>query len=187
MSVKLNLGCGSIYLEGFENLDYDKNSLADKQLDLNHKPYPYEDDSVDFIYASNVVEHLSDMRLFFRECHRILKPGGRLHIKCPHIVGVGYFTHPEHINPNACNFRFPLHLTENNSGENWFNRDKETVRYFLVEDMKFRYGSEEDQKFYERIISFLANLNIRLCERVWCGWVGGFNQIEYKLVKKKEK
>jgi predicted SAM-dependent methyltransferase len=43
--------------------------------DLNIFPYPFEDNSFDFILYSHVVEHLYSPVLSLDECFRILKPG----------------------------------------------------------------------------------------------------------------
>jgi len=31
------------------------------------------------------------------------------------------------------------------------------------------------------VFSFFANLNPYFCSRVWCFWVGGFEEIEYRF------
>lgn len=40
------------------------------------QPWPLADASADLCLADNVIEHLPDPAGFFRECHRVLKPGG---------------------------------------------------------------------------------------------------------------
>jgi predicted SAM-dependent methyltransferase len=75
---KLNLGCGSNILSGWENHDAD--------LDIT-KPLPHEDNSIDFIFAEHVVEHTTtpDAVRFFTESYRILKPDGILRIAVPSV------------------------------------------------------------------------------------------------------
>ena len=48
------------------------------------------ENSFDAIYMGHVVEHLHDARSLFIECHRILRPGGRLVIVTPNAAGWGH-------------------------------------------------------------------------------------------------
>ncbi|NBW21092.1 MAG: methyltransferase domain-containing protein [Caulobacteraceae bacterium] len=77
--MKLNLGCGGNILQGWENHDSD--------LDIS-KPLPHEDNSIDFIFAEHVCEHLTtpDVVRFFMEAYRILKDGGTIRIAVPSVV-----------------------------------------------------------------------------------------------------
>jgi predicted SAM-dependent methyltransferase len=77
---KLNLGCGGNTLEGFENHDAD--------VDIS-KALPWKDESVDFILAEHVFEHVTppDGMRFLTECLRILKRGGVLRL-CVPVIGV---------------------------------------------------------------------------------------------------
>lgn len=74
--LKLNVGCGDVYLNGWVNIDLDS-SKADLKCDVRGR-LPYEDASVDFIFSEHFIEHLSvnDGVEFFKECFRVLKPGG---------------------------------------------------------------------------------------------------------------
>jgi len=78
----LNLGCGELAKKGWINLDIDKAPNVDVVWDLNKRPYPFEDNSIDEIYSSCVLEHLKNLGIFAEECFRILKPGGKIRIKC---------------------------------------------------------------------------------------------------------
>lgn len=59
------------------------NPLLDeaKLTDGSHIPYP--DESFDIVVADNVVEHIADPAVVFREVGRVLKPGGRFLFKTP--------------------------------------------------------------------------------------------------------
>lgn len=64
--------------------------------DLNGR-WPFEDDSVDFIDASNILEHLKDPIHSMNEAWRILKVGGVIDIVVPSTDGRGAFQDPTHI------------------------------------------------------------------------------------------
>ena len=59
------------------------------EVDLR-KPLPWEDQSVHFLFAEHVVEHLTPTEawFFFKECRRVLKAGGTLRVVVPSIVRV---------------------------------------------------------------------------------------------------
>ncbi len=52
---------------------------------------PFEEGELDAILSFDVFEHVQDVRRTLNECHRILKPGGRLFVVFP-----GYFHPTEH-------------------------------------------------------------------------------------------
>ena len=54
-----------------------------KNADLNIAPIPFEDDFFDIVIASHIIEHLDDPINFFKECIRVLKPGGILYVEAP--------------------------------------------------------------------------------------------------------
>jgi len=51
-------------------------------FDLSQK-FPFEDSKFDIIYASEILEHIPDDKLFLKECHRILVQGGVIIITVP--------------------------------------------------------------------------------------------------------
>ena len=91
---ELLIGCGntrkkqlSLPDKGHEwqdlvTLDMDPDCKPDVEWDLNHIPYPFEDNTFEEIHAYEVLEHYGqqgDWKAFFAhfsEFHRILKPGG---------------------------------------------------------------------------------------------------------------
>jgi SAM-dependent methyltransferase len=77
----LNFGCGTNRLEGWANYD--------AEIDIS-KPLPFMRGHADFILAEHVVEHVAygEALLFFRECRRVLKPGGVLRVAVPSIEQV---------------------------------------------------------------------------------------------------
>jgi len=83
--MKINFGCGRLRKPDHINIDITQyidgkgNKMVDVVLDVEREKLPYEDNSVDEILADNVFEHLGDGFIFaLNECHRVLKPNGRL-------------------------------------------------------------------------------------------------------------
>jgi predicted SAM-dependent methyltransferase len=79
---KLHFGAGSLVLEGFLNSDM----LGQVPINIGRK-LPFDDEEIDLIYTSHVIEHLpkEDFKFFLRECLRILKRGGINLIAIPSI------------------------------------------------------------------------------------------------------
>lgn len=79
--LKLNLGCGSNKLEGWENYDAD--------VDIT-KSLPWPADSAQFILIEHCVEHVSYHEAvgFFEEAMRVLVPGGTLRVTVPSLEQV---------------------------------------------------------------------------------------------------
>jgi len=151
MSQYLNLGCGRIifpldkekpnpfpehlanlpdscYEPGWVNVDKYPNPGVNETIDLFRFPWirssngnPFNDNSVDEIWASHIIEHiphqvalvdgtppnmtreysrlinnLDGFFVFFAECYRLLKPGGIVHIRCPFGLSVGGIADPTH-------------------------------------------------------------------------------------------
>lgn len=92
--LNLNIGAGEYVIDGFASLDfYSEHYYPNKKKFLkNRMPYdirsdtiPFEDNVVDNIYVSHVIEHIEDkfVKHLFVEAKRVLKPGGVLRIACP--------------------------------------------------------------------------------------------------------
>jgi SAM-dependent methyltransferase len=56
-------------------------------LDLNGR-FPIEDRKFSYVSCVEGIEHLQDHYQFVRECHRVLKPGGRLVLSTPNILNL---------------------------------------------------------------------------------------------------
>jgi len=80
----LNLGCGSRFHLGWENVDMYPYGPGVRVHDLT-KRTPYDDETFDVVYHSHVLEHFPRRQAlsFLQECRRILKSGGVVRVVVP--------------------------------------------------------------------------------------------------------
>jgi len=94
--MKINFGAGGNQLRGWKNLDIQYEGFG--FIDIS-KPLPLPDESVTHCFSEHCVEHVTapDGFRFFKECYRILKPGGMIRITVPSIESVFHTMTPEYI------------------------------------------------------------------------------------------
>jgi predicted SAM-dependent methyltransferase len=83
---KLHIGCGSVRLEGWINIDNNNQSQSvDIVWDISDRLPFLENSSCSLIYNEHFLEHLSVEQgiVFLKECYRILKTNGTLRIAMP--------------------------------------------------------------------------------------------------------
>ena len=185
MPRRLNLGCGDFPKDGFLNVDLRPAPGVQLIHDLSELPYPFEDEQFDRIEADHVLEHLPEVFPVMRELHRILSPTGKLVIRVPHFSRG--FSHPEHRRGFDATFRyyfdptFPggyagVHFVCESNRMRWFAQPylKESVLPKPLNLVGKAVGFAIDS---------LANLSPLVCSRVWCNYVGGFEEIEFVFTK----
>lgn len=62
-------------IKKLETFRRDLAHVAFEQSDAS-KPFPFADGRFDFIYCASLIEHLEDRSNLYRECRRLLAPGG---------------------------------------------------------------------------------------------------------------
>jgi hypothetical protein len=98
--MKLNLGCGSVQLEGYVNVDNAPSTKPDMLFDIAHDGLGWlEDESVSEVRAFDFLEHIPLGRTIFviEEIYRVLKMGGRFEHRTPSTDGRGAFQDPTHL------------------------------------------------------------------------------------------
>lgn len=87
--ILVNLGCGRTRHAEWINLDVDPQGSDVRRWDAR-KPLPFTDGSVDMVYHSHLLEHLSadEGRRLIQDCFRVLKAGGILRVVVPDLAGI---------------------------------------------------------------------------------------------------
>lgn len=82
--MKLHLGCGEKYIEGFVHIDMLEYEHIDHKSSLEELNF-IESNSVEYIYASHVLEHFSrdSIEQVLSEWLRVLQPCGVLRVAVP--------------------------------------------------------------------------------------------------------
>jgi len=191
--IVVNLGCGKVRIP--DSIGVDRvmiNDYVDVVHDLNVVPYPFRDNSIDEIHLYHVLEHLHDPIKKLEEIHRILKPGGILHMRVPHFSSMGAFTDITHVRPFGY---YSFDCFEKNNYQHFYTNVE-----FAVVKKEIKYlGLYPNDGFYAKyvhpnqcpwlarpfvgILNYLINLSPTAFERVWCFWVGGATEVVIILKK----
>lgn len=97
LPVCLDLGCGD-QKQYPDNIGVDVRQARDVDVvaDLRNG-IPMPDRSVDRVFAVHLLEHLIDFLPLVDECHRVLRPGGLLHVLSPWWRYVNAVADPTHV------------------------------------------------------------------------------------------
>lgn len=85
--VRVNFGSGTFPLEGWINVDLDRTTRPTVVADLA-KVAPFANGSVDYIFTEDFIACLGlpGMKVFLRECRRIIKPQGAMRVLTPDLA-----------------------------------------------------------------------------------------------------
>jgi predicted SAM-dependent methyltransferase len=88
--MKIHLGCGVRYIDGWENVDWSDKYKVDHKLDIGTEPLPFEDGVASNVISSHLIEHLTRWEGIhhLKEILRVLKPGGELVLAFPDIIRI---------------------------------------------------------------------------------------------------
>ncbi|MEE9312906.1 MAG: methyltransferase domain-containing protein [Planctomycetota bacterium] len=184
---QLNLGCGQFPRDGWLNLDCDPNAKADVFHNLDEFPWPFADGEFETVFASHVLEHTSDPFAVMKEIHRILEPGGRAIIKVPHFSRG--FTHPDH--KRGFDVSFPMYFDpefEGGFSGTMFELSRTRLKWFAQPWLKKKSLGPLSYAFgrvFGAGVDLFANLSPFAASRLWGYWIGGFEEVEFDLIKQK--
>lgn len=94
--MKLNLGCGNDYRSSWHNVDILARYDPDEFVDLNRRPWPWDDDCAERVDMIDVLEHLDDVVGAMDEAWRVCVPDGRLTVRVPHHESPNAVIDPTH-------------------------------------------------------------------------------------------
>jgi hypothetical protein len=94
--LKLDLGCGQSKQEGFTGVDIVKMDGVDVVADLFTFPWPFDDDSVEEVFASHFIEHVPDLPATMNELYRVMKDGAKVRFVHPYLKSDRAFQDPTH-------------------------------------------------------------------------------------------
>jgi SAM-dependent methyltransferase len=95
--VVVDLGCGD-QRQYPTNLGVDRRRTPEVAAVADvSRPLPLRDGSVDRVFVVHVLEHLVDFLPLVDECHRVLRPGGVLHVLSPWWQHVNAVADPTHV------------------------------------------------------------------------------------------
>ena len=101
--MKLNLGCGKKYIDGWVNVDFYDDSKCDVKHDLEKFPWPWEDGSVSEIEIIHTLEHLgADWKVYIKilqEMYRISEDDATINVHVPSPWHWNYISDPSHVRP----------------------------------------------------------------------------------------
>jgi SAM-dependent methyltransferase len=134
----LDFGCGgSPYRSLFPNADY-RRADFDAMADLNYvigcnSRVDERDQTFDLILSTQVAEHVTSATDYFAECHRLLKPGGRL-------ICTTHGIYPDH----GCPYDFQRWTADG------LKRDLETAGFSVAEMKKLTTNARALMYFLQR-------------------------------------
>lgn len=157
---KMNLGSGKDYKPGWLNVDILERTQPDLVLDLGREvKLPIEvqtfgggyavveENSLDAIYANNVLEHVPDLPCLMTNLLAMLKEGGAIELEVPYEKSTTAWQDPTHL--RAMNLNSWLYYTSWFWYLGWFHQRFEMVHFQWL-DTKLT-ACEEDKAAFMRV------------------------------------
>ena len=184
---KLNIGSGEFLKSGFVNVDFYSVTKPDVEHDLSKFPYPFEDNYFDHVESDHCFEHLENPFAVMKEVHRISKDKATVFIRVPHFSRG--FTHAEH--KAGFDVTFPYYFKKDfKGGYQGIEFQCTKLRLTWFAQPYFKKTVLSSFEFYSasilgKVFDLFANLSPNICSRLWCFWVGGFEEVEFHFTVKK--
>lgn len=191
--MKIDLGCGSHKSDGFIGVDILKHPEVDIRHDLNVFPYPFANDSVEYVQANHVLEHVDSFIGAVEEIWRICQNDAIVEIRCPHASCFPtVWADPTH-----------KRALVKNSFIHWGGEGKHIYGFkaeFEVTDVRLHfclYQGERNgvptissrMRKFGRLVDKIVNSSGRMqniFERFLSSYIGGFEEVYFRLRVKKQ-
>lgn len=161
--MNIDLGCGERRKEGFIRVDWNPLVEPDYCFDLGQGNWPLKSNTYNIIHCNHVFEHLTEIDMMLKEIIRIAKPGAFFYFSFPHYSVASI--EPDHRG------RWGIHCLALNPEFKLYEKDGVRVGWSPRRDKGWLY------RFFNTVLSWFANLNPYLWERVFCYWFGGFSEV----------
>jgi len=169
--LRLNIGCGKDYCEGYLNCDWTDRIKVDKVVNLEEK-LPFKDNSVDEVLAYHVLEHIKNFIQLIHELYRVCKKGSIIYVKTPFYSAWGQFNDPTHV-------RFFTPWTFNYFNQGTYSHEVSSNKVMFKIKAKINFGIGESSK-----LNKIFNPIINLDQRAYCrffAWIFPSAELEYVL------
>lgn len=168
--IKIDVGCGPNKKKGYIGIDLIKQPGVDLVVDLEKKRLPFKNSSVDRIYCSHFLEHVSNPSDILAEFARVLKDKGELKIIVPH-----------YSNPYSYHFTHRTYWS-------YFSLNQEYLDYYLsskLDLMSVKIKIVLIPKI-DLILTKIVNLFPALYERIFSYILKAW-EVEFTLIKNESK
>jgi len=172
----LNLGSGMHPMPNAINVDMRMIPGVDMVVNLTRFPWRWKTASVDGIYMFHVLEHFEDTKKIITECHRILRKGGFLYLAVPHSSNASNIGCMGHYRT------FSYHTFNDYLCQDFYLFNK-ALFTCVHRSIIWLHPTNPLERLLAYPIQFLINQAPRFFERIWCYYVGGATEVQWKGIK----
>ena len=146
----------------------ENNPFLDEFHLIESGPWPIEEDSIDLVVCDNVLEHIGDPDLFFKEVRRVLRDSGFLCIRTPNRWS--YVSLMARLIPNKYHSRVITLVQDGRKEEDVFptfyncnsiGKIKKMMKMYGLQCVVYGYESEPHYLSFSRIAYFFGVLHQR--------------------------
>lgn len=188
--MKLNLGCGNDYIDGWVNVDFYDDSKCDLVHDLEKFPWPWEDNSVSKISIKHTLEHLgADWKVYIKilqEMYRICEDDAEINVIVPSPWHRTFTDDPTHVRPVTPD---GLNLFSKEHCQSFIDKGKSKTPFAMIYDVDFRIFRTEygyDVFWWDKLINKeISNFQLEELHNMYRNVVAEF-KISIAVVKSEE-